>query len=421
MRATVIARQRSRKAQRSRADAISLAKDVRASVDSARPMRPEKSAPLSNTPVVRNGLMCVLSVVHYAVSGSIGPNARSLSPKIITRDTGSRYALIRKLNLPSDWERYVIEGAATPKLADANGHALKIEAMVHLTTRLGNSIYRLRYLVVESLAVDVILATAFMNEHVDHICYREQMIGLHKGSTIPLLTASEVFPQRRKNPCGDDGAPSSADPDSEKHVYDDTAGRRARPLQNTHSLRLATRIRLPPMSQTAVRVTTGARELCFPEPKLTFQARNNIRLANGVVEIEDGSRFQVLLSNFSKFPRRLPKGAVLGYAVRDPVAIIAPQRKLAEQCGEVLNITNLPARGQGRSELSDPSREKPTLDPPDASPQREPGIVATTKESGTSMRETPKKLQPQLGTSRGNGKTSSTFHTSKRKSCDLES
>ena len=63
-----MARQRSRKASQSRADAISLAKDVRASVDSERPMRPDTSAPLSTTQVVRNDLVCVLSEVHYAVS-----------------------------------------------------------------------------------------------------------------------------------------------------------------------------------------------------------------------------------------------------------------------------------------------------------------------------------------------------------------
>ena len=295
-------------------------------------------------------------------------------------DTGSGYALIRKSNLPSDWERYVIEGAATPKIRNANGHALKIEAMVHLTTRLGNSIYQVPFLVVESLAVDVILGTAFMKEHEDHICCREQLIDIHKGSTILLLTASEVFPQRREDPCGDDGAPSSAEPDPEKHVYEDTSGKRARSLQNTHSLRLASHIRLPPMSQTAVEVTTGARGLCFLEPKLTLQARNNVRLANGVVDIEDGSRFQVLLSDFSKVPRRLPKGAVLGCAVRDPVAIITPERKLAEKCGEVLDITTLSARGQGRSELCEPSWEEPTLDPPAAIPLREPVNVAKTQE-----------------------------------------
>ena len=335
-------------------------------------MRPDTSAQLSTTQVVRNGLVCVLSAVHYAVSGSIGPNARSVSPKIITMDTGSGYALIRKSNLPSDWERYVIESTTTPKLGDTNGHALKIESMVHLTTRLGNSIYRVPFLVVESLAVDVILGTAFMNEHVDHICYREQLIDLHKGSTIPLLTASEFFPQRREKRRGDDGAPSSAEPDPEKHVYEDCSGKRPRPLQNTHSLRLASHIRLPPMSQTAVEVTTGARGLCFLEPKLTLQARNNVRLANGVVDIEDGSWFQVLLSNFSRFPRRRPKGAVLGYAVRDRVAIITPKRKLAEKCGEVLNITTLPARGQGRSELCEPLWEEPTLDPQAAISLREP-------------------------------------------------
>ena len=88
----------------------------------------------------------------------------------------------------------MIEGAATFKRGDANGHALKIEAMAHLTTRLGNSIYRVPYLMVGSLVLDVILGTAFMDEHIDYIYCREHMIDLHKVSTIPLLTASEVFP-----------------------------------------------------------------------------------------------------------------------------------------------------------------------------------------------------------------------------------
>ena len=48
-------------------------------------------------------------------------------------------------------------------------------------------------MVVESRAVDVILGTASTNEHVDHICCPEQLIDLHRGGTIPILTASEVF------------------------------------------------------------------------------------------------------------------------------------------------------------------------------------------------------------------------------------
>ena len=175
--------------------------------------------------------MYVLLAVKYEFSGRRGLNARPLSPKIITMNTGSGYALIRKSNLPSNWERYVTEGATTTKLGDASGHARKIEAMVHLTTRLGDSIYRVRYVVVESLAVDVILVTAFMDDHVDHICRREQMIDLQKGRTIPLLTASEVFPQLREKPRGDDGTPSSAEPDPEKRVYEDTAGKRAAPFR----------------------------------------------------------------------------------------------------------------------------------------------------------------------------------------------
>lgn len=52
--------------------------------------------------------------------------------------------------------------------------------MVQITTRLGNLIYGVPYLMMESVAVDVILGTDFMNEHVNHICCREQLIDLHK-------------------------------------------------------------------------------------------------------------------------------------------------------------------------------------------------------------------------------------------------
>ena len=46
----------------------------------------------------------------------------------------------------------------------------------------------------------------------------------------------------------------------------------------------------------------------------------------------------------------------------------------------MLIITTLLARGQGRIELSEPSWEEPTLDPPAASPLREPDIATTTQE-----------------------------------------
>lgn len=66
--------------------------------------------------------------------------------------------------------------------------------------------------------------------------------------------------------------------------------------------------------------------------------------------------------------------------MRDPVAIITLERRLAEQCGELLNIATLPARGQERSELSEPSWEEPFPVPASASSQREPGILATIQE-----------------------------------------
>lgn len=73
--------------------------------------------------------------------GSVGHNALSLVPKTIKMDTELGYALIRKSNLPTDWERYVIEDVDTLKLGEDNGHALKIEARVHLTTGPGSTVH----------------------------------------------------------------------------------------------------------------------------------------------------------------------------------------------------------------------------------------------------------------------------------------
>ena len=44
-----------------------------------------------------------------------------------------------------------------------------------------------------------------------------------------------------------------------------------------------------------------------------MQARYHVRTANGIVEANRNRRFDLVISNFSKFPRALPKGMVIAY------------------------------------------------------------------------------------------------------------
>lgn len=90
--------------------------------------------------------------------------------------------------------------------------------------------------------------------------------------------------------------------------------------------------------------------------------------------------------------------------MRHPVAIITPERKIAEQCGQILNIKTLPARGQERSELSEPSREEITFDPPSDSPLRELGILATAQELEDEHAGYSKNSQTPSGDKTKNGK-----------------
>ena len=78
-------------------------------------------------------------------------------------------------------------------------------------------------------------------------------------------------------------------------------------------------------------------------------------MANGTIEATPGKRFRVLLSNFSRLPRRLPKGTVLGYAARNPVNIVIPDREVATHCGEVLHIDTLKQCGTHEHEIQNPT------------------------------------------------------------------
>ena len=159
------------------------------------------------------------------------------------------------------------------------------------------------------------------------------------------------------------------------------------------------------MSQARVRVTTAGRGFVFMEPKPSLQYRHGLRLTNGVVEILPNQAFDVV-ANFSRQERQLPKHTVVGYAKRNSLAILTPERRVAEGIADALHFTDLTDQ-VGEAGVGRPSSaERTTV---------EKGVsVRTTLRRSVRRRRkalyTPLKRIPKIR--RRIGKKKSTCHTS---------
>ena len=78
----------------------------------------------------------------------------------------------------------------------------------------------------------------------------------------------------------------------------------------------------------------------FLEPKPSLQHRHGVRLTNGVTEVLPNVTFDVIVTNFSRRERRLPKHAVVGYAKRNPLSILTPEGRVAEGIVHALHLTD---------------------------------------------------------------------------------
>ena len=85
-------------------------------------------------------------------------------------------------------------------------------------------------------------------------------------------------------------------------------------------------------------MTTQVSGLIFIEPKHALQARHHVRTANGIVEVRKNEKFMIVLLNFSKTSRKLPKNMVIAYATRNPLGIFALENKTGEKFEKVLNV-----------------------------------------------------------------------------------
>ena len=244
-------------------------------------------------PKVVDGIVCLMTSKIYNVLGSVATGGNAFKPHTIAVDTCSGYNLVRKADLPPDWNRYVIRGAPLPRLAGANSNPLRLTAVVRLTVRLRNTTFRIPFVVAEQLAVPVLLGTAFIDAHVRSIDIDGQKLELHQGSSVAIVDGKgEPTPPTRRH-----GRQTSR-PEAREEA--------------PQAIRIARWVNIPAMSQARVRVATAGRGLVFLEPKPSLQHRHGVRLTNGVAEVLPNVTFDVIVVNFSRRERRLPKHTVVG-------------------------------------------------------------------------------------------------------------
>ena len=156
--------------------------------------------PYTRNPRRLDELVCVLTATHDVVSCSVGPDPRNLRPFSAVFDTASGPNLIRKSALIDGWERYLVRYEVVPRLGYANGRPLRLLGVALIRARFGNSLFHMPFYVADSLAVDVIIETFFMNQHVDGIECRRQCVKLHRGCVLPIIARNNDGTFTKTNP-----------------------------------------------------------------------------------------------------------------------------------------------------------------------------------------------------------------------------
>lgn len=113
-----------------------------------------------------DGNICTLVVTHYLVDGTLGSSKESMATVMIYYDSGAGFKFIRQSALPPNWESQVDDKAAPPRLYYANGRPLDRSDTVWFTKMFENTHYRVKFIISDRLAVDVIIGTTFLHRHV---------------------------------------------------------------------------------------------------------------------------------------------------------------------------------------------------------------------------------------------------------------
>ena len=217
------------------------------------------------------------------------------------------------------------------------------------------------FVVTDSLAVDVIIGTRFMNQHVDAIECRRQCVKIHRGCVLPIHARNHDGTFTKTN-----SVARQREQNETNELEDQPKTPGGNTLNQAHTVRLTKGITIPPMSQMAAPVVSTAAGLIYLEPKAAIQQRNRVRTANRVADIKTNERFAITISNFWTTPKCLPKGTVVAYAKRNPLPIHALPDKASRTLEAVLHQPFERTEVADETDGTQPTQPKPSKSaPPD--------------------------------------------------------
>ena len=79
-----------------------------------------------------DGRACLLTLLHYILSNSVGPHPSAMRPFHMAFDTGSGYNFISLRDFSHGWDQYLIPDTPMSPLGDANGNRLRLLGKVAL-------------------------------------------------------------------------------------------------------------------------------------------------------------------------------------------------------------------------------------------------------------------------------------------------
>lgn len=197
--------------------------------------------------------------------------------------------------------------------------------MVWLWMRLGDTVYRFKFLIADPLAVNVLVGTWVLNKRVIAMRCMAQQVCL-RGATIPILgTMIDQHPSALRVTKGDDEdeemeirpklypIPRTQDTDSDDMV--------------TNRIGLAKKTTLQPFTKRSGMVNTQASNLVFVD-----------NLVNSLAEFTKEKPFEILISNFTNSVRKVPKGMVIASEASNPRSIVSLRVKVDRRIPKCLNI-----------------------------------------------------------------------------------
>lgn len=133
--------------------------------------------------LLEDGLVSTLASIQSMVDGSVGIRLERLNALHFALDTGAGFNNIVRGALPPLWDAEVYFDSIAPRLSDANANHLLLWELLWLTVRFGNMKFKVRSIVADRLAVDLIIGTSFLNHYVVAINYDYRKVQFRSGTT----------------------------------------------------------------------------------------------------------------------------------------------------------------------------------------------------------------------------------------------